>query len=82
MREYLNFTQSLNPGGEVIDYPLKLDTLQRLVRSSLPLLRLLRKSVPVTLSKQPSLPMKQKEIGKLQQSYIEPPGFTGSIQLI
>jgi hypothetical protein len=60
MREYLNFTQSLNPGGEVIDYPLKLDTLQRLVRSSLPLLRLLRKSVPVTLSKQPSLPMKQK----------------------
>src|SRR6266516_6488970 len=60
MREYLNFTQSLNPGGEVIDYPLKLDTLQRLPRSSLPLLRLLRKSVPVTVSKQPSLPMKQK----------------------
>src|SRR6266516_1570947 len=63
MREYLNFTQSLNPGGEVIDYPLKLDTLQRLVRSSLPLLRLLRKSVPVTEAAFTSYEAKKKYAG-------------------
>lgn len=61
MREYLNFSQSLNPGPEMIKYPLKLDTLQLLVRSSLPLLRLMRKAVPVVILKQPSLPAKQKK---------------------
>ena len=42
--------------------PLKLDTLKRQVRRHIPLLRLLRKALPVTIEKQPSMAERKKGV--------------------
>ena len=46
-----------------VSLPKKLDTLKRIVRKHLPMLRLMRKAIPVQLEKQPSLAMRDKSIG-------------------
>jgi hypothetical protein len=51
----------------LLSLPLKLDTLKRIVRSHLPLLRLMRKPITVRIDKQPTFPSKEKDQHKQQQ---------------
>lgn len=69
LREILQLSQPSTGGNDEDDYlnpvqtlPLKLDTLKRQVRWHIPLLRLMRKPLPVTIEKQPSLPQRQKGV--------------------
>jgi len=77
MREVWNMGKEmvLMPfGGDVdqeayatLELPAKLDTLKRMVRSHLPMLRLMRKPITVTMEKQPSLPAgEKKELPRIQ----------------
>jgi hypothetical protein len=50
----------LNPGSD-FDLPRKLDTLKRHIRGHLPMMRLLRKAIPVILEKQATLPTREKQ---------------------
>jgi len=59
-REVLQLSHSLINPDVPLELPAKLDTVKRIVRANLPMLRLLRKVIPVTIEKQPSLPAQQK----------------------
>ncbi len=59
-REVLNLAQLVTESGTPLELPGKLDTLKRRVRGHLPMLRLLRKAVPVLVEKQPSMPEQGK----------------------
>lgn len=63
-REVLYLAHSLADSQSPLQIPYKIDTLKRQVRAYLPMLRLLRKAVPVVIEKQPSLPSREK--GKIQ----------------
>lgn len=52
-----------NRREENFDLPRKLDTLKRIVRSHLPMLRLLRKAVRVSFKKVASMPAQEKVQG-------------------
>src|SRR5438045_2531539 len=58
-REILNLAQLVTESGTRLELPGKLDTLKRRVRGYLPMLRLLRKAVPVIVE-QPSIPEQGK----------------------
>ena len=60
LREVLALQHTLSRVDTPLNLPLKLDTLKRYVRSHLPMLRLLRKAMPVVFKKQTSLPEQQK----------------------
>jgi hypothetical protein len=62
LREILAMNHTLLGNEGLFEMPFKLDTLKRLVRRHLPMLRLLRKAVKVTFKKQPSLPARQKQM--------------------
>lgn len=51
-------------GEELQSLPRKLDSLKRQVRRHIPLLKLLRKALPVIIEKQPSLPQRQKGLAR------------------
>jgi hypothetical protein len=67
-REVINLSQTIAGSANPIELPAKLDTLKRHVRGHLPMLRLLRKAVPVLIEKQPSLPAKEKTLQRIQRS--------------
>lgn len=63
--------------------PIKLDTLKRRLRRQLPMLKLMRKPIPVIIAKQPSMPTKDKELGIIRKKtycyWYEPKGLVSGI---
>lgn len=73
LREVMQLTQVPIVDAEAEDNPVytlpyKLDSLKRQVRRHMPLLRLLRKPLPVTVQKQPSLSARNKKSDRQQLS--------------
>jgi hypothetical protein len=60
----MNGTQDENL--DALQLPEKLDTLKRKVRTQLPMLRLMRKLIKVTIEKQPNLPPGEKSNTRLR----------------
>lgn len=67
-REVINLSQLITVSGSPLELPAKLDTLKRRVQGNLPMLRLMRKAVPVLISKQPSMPASDKKAGLIQRN--------------
>ena len=67
LREVFPMKHTLSTDNPEFELPAKLDTLKRQVRGHLPMLRLLRKAVPVVVQKQASLPSDKKKLVRIER---------------